>query len=173
MKCKGCKKEKEIKNSFHKLCLICNNKRLEVKKEPKLDKFIKRKQTSSRAKINRRKYKIKQGVKVKAIQKRIKVGKNFESDEIFYEKSFNRCKDHSCEECGKSLPTNFRDGDEKIIARFRYSHIIPKSIAPELRHDLNNINHLCHECHFKWDFGNKKDMKIYQKNSKKFPQYLK
>lgn len=174
MKCRGCNKEKEIKNSFHKLCLICNNKRLEANKKPKVDKFIKKKSNSNTTQNNRRIRKVTQGERVRRITSRGKrPGKNFELDEIFYEESFNRCKDHSCEECGKNLPSKFRSEDGKVMSRFRYSHIIPKSIAPELRHNLNNINHLCHKCHFEWDFGDKKSMDIYDENRKKFPQYLK
>tara|TARA_R110002020_G_scaffold392352_1_gene602611 strand:+ start:1666 stop:2088 length:423 start_codon:yes stop_codon:yes gene_type:complete len=93
-------------------------------------------------------------------------------DEIFYEKCFNN-SNHECEECSKKLPTEFRNDAGKIVSRFRYSHIVAKSIAPELRHDINNINHLCHECHFQWDHGNRKKMDIYKKNQLKFPQFLK
>ena len=72
----------------------------------------------------------------------------------------------------KQLPKDFRDEDGKVMYRARYSHIVPKSIAPELRHDENNINHLCFTCHQKWDFGNKKEMRIYDENRNKFPNYL-
>jgi hypothetical protein len=32
---------------------------------------------------------------------------------------------------------------------------------------------LCHTCHFKWDMGDKKSMKIYEKNRLKYPHFLK
>ena len=93
-------------------------------------------------------------------------------DEKFYEKCFNSCSLHACEECGLKLNNKFRDCDGKIINRFRYSHIIPKSINGNLRHSLDNINHLCFECHSKWENGDKKSMQIFPKNKKRFPQYL-
>ena len=87
------------------------------------------------------------------------------------EKCFNQ-SNHKCEECGKQLPTEFRNEEGKIIARWRYSHIVAKSIAPELRHDTNNINHLCLDHHTQWDFGNKDEMKVYTKNAQKLPKYF-
>ena len=173
MSCSKCKKDKPIKNTFHKLCLECNNKRLEAKKEPKSTTYINKKEKSSRVVEPRIKRKVESSEAIKKKQGRRKMGKNFDLDELFYEECFNSCKDHSCEECGKPLPTEFRNDDGRIIARFRYSHVIAKSIAPELRHDINNINHLCLECHTKWDFGDKKSMDIHEKNRKRFPDNLK
>ena len=91
---------------------------------------------------------------------------------MFYEKCFNECTDHSCEECGTDLPKVFRH-DGTIVARWRYSHIIAKSIAPELRHDVKNINHLCFSCHQLWEFETRKDMKIYKTNKERLPKYFK
>tara|TARA_R110000851_G_scaffold231605_1_gene384387 strand:+ start:1327 stop:1686 length:360 start_codon:yes stop_codon:yes gene_type:complete len=93
-------------------------------------------------------------------------------DEIFYEKCFNGCKVHECEECGDPLPTEFRGDDNKILYRARYSHIIAKSIAPELRHSLININHLCMSCHQSWEFGTREDMKIYKSNKLRLSDYF-
>jgi len=92
-------------------------------------------------------------------------------DELFYERCFNM-SDHKCEECGCDLPTEFRDMDGNIVARWRYSHIIAKSISRSLRHDVKNINHLCLKHHTQWDFGDRKAMSIYDNNRKKFPNYL-
>ena len=172
MSCSKCKKDKSIKNAFHKLCMECNNERLEAKKPAKVYTLSSSKTKSVKSKETRLKRKVRDGEKIKKKQGR-KMGKNFELDEIFYEKSFNQCKIHECEECRNPLPTEFRDDNGKVIARFRYSHIIAKSIGPEIRHDLNNINHLCLACHTVWDFGDKKSMKIYAKNKLRFPQYLK
>ena len=172
MNCSGCKKDKTIKNAFHKLCLECNNKRLESRKKPKSTTYINKKEKLNKREETRFKRVVesKDAVKKKRLKK--KMGKNFVLDELFYEECFNDCKIHECEECRFPLPTEFRDDSGKVIARFRYSHIIAKSIAPELRHDRNNINHLCMECHTKWDFGDKRSMNIYEKNSKRFPNNL-
>ena len=154
MSCKKCKKDYKIVNKYYGLCLSCNNERLHGSKYGKTYNGIKRSRKSNsndEAKLRR--------------QKRI------DADEVFYEKCFNM-SDHKCEECGVNLPTEFRDEEGRVIARWRYSHIIAKSIAPELRHDVNNINHLCIECHTKWDFGDKKSMRIYAKNAKRFKRYL-
>lgn len=94
-------------------------------------------------------------------------------DEDFYEKCFNSCKKHNCEECGKMLPEIFRSFSGKVIAKWRYSHIVPKSINKNLRHDEKNINHLCLNCHQRWENGDKKNMNIYEKNKKKFPWFFK
>lgn len=102
---------------------------------------------------------------------KIKINKALERDELFYLECFNN-SNHKCEECNTSLPDEFRDTDDKIIARYRYSHVIPKSIAPELRHIIENINHLCLECHNKWEHGDKSSMNIFAKNLKNFPNYL-
>ena len=154
MSCKKCKKDYKIVNKYYGLCLPCNNERLHGSKYGKSYDGIKRsrKSNSNEASKLRR-------------QERI------DADEVFYETCFNM-SDHKCEECGKNLPTEFRDDEGKVIARYRYSHIIAKSIASELRHDVNNINHLCIECHTKWDFGDKKSMRIYAKNAKRFKRHL-
>lgn len=87
----------------------------------------------------------------------------FAQDEQFYELCFN-LKLQICEECGKKLPNIFRDENGKIIARHRYSHILPKSTYPRLRHNIDNINILCFDCHYKWEFGDRKKMNIYESN---------
>ena len=158
-------------NSFHKLCKKCNIERLGSSKPNKIIKHTKEKRKSLRTNDTRFKrsvggdktYKIAYGG-----DKRSKSLNTLTLDEIFYEECFNN-SDHKCEECGRELPKKFRNDDGKIVARFRYSHIIPKSVAPELRHNPDNMNHLCFEHHFQWEFGDKKSMKIYKKNKEKFP----
>lgn len=83
-------------------------------------------------------------------------------DKLFYLLCF-RNKKQICEECGKKLPPVFED-ENGIVAIYRYSHILPKSTYPRLRHNLDNINILCFDCHYRWDFGDKKKMKIYESN---------
>jgi len=175
MECKGCNKEKEIANKHWKLCAICNRERLDEGKEPRAYKYVRKdikavKTTETRLKrdidkgSSRHKLVYGGGGKPKGLS-------NLILDEVFYEKCFNN-SNHECEECGTSLPIEFRDGAGKLIARFRYSHIVAKSIAPELRHSLKNINHLCLRCHTKWDFGDKKSMDIYRANSILLPDYF-
>ena len=182
MICKKCKKDKKIVNKFHGFCLECNNSRLSGEKEPKIYKNIKKVKDPRTVRRTVDKNESKGSM---FFQKEEKVrihtvidggrsfGKTFKikQDEDFYEECFN-LSDHKCEECGKELPTQFRDDQGKVIARFRYSHIIPKSIEPKLRHDINNINHLCLKDHTRWDFGDKENMKIYFTNAKRFPQYF-
>lgn len=171
MSCSKCDKDYPIVNKHFKLCQGCNNKRLHGSKYGKVYTGIKTKSVSVRG--------AKKAIKTKAkkslftnIKEGTKEGGNMLSrDEAFYEASFN-LSNHKCEECGTDLPTEFRNEDGKIAARFRYSHIIPKSIAPELRHNLGNINHLCLECHSEWENGNKTEMNIFKKNYLKFSKYL-
>jgi hypothetical protein len=96
----------------------------------------------------------------------------YSDDEVFYEKCFNTCSEHTCEECATGLSKVFRGDDGKVVNKSRYSHIIPKSIASHLRHEVDNINHLCFDCHQKWDFGDKTKMKIYEKNKKRYPKFF-
>ena len=141
-KCKNCKQQKKLVNSFHGLCSFCNNKRLEDAKNSKPCNHNKIERGALKTDANRIERNVASGVKPT-------------------KKKNNKTKDE------------FLDPSGKVNARYRYSHIIPKSISPELRHSIDNINHLCMSCHQKWDFGDKKSMKIYPKNKAKFPGFLK
>jgi hypothetical protein len=166
----GCKKcdSKYVVNKWFQLCAECNNERLHGNKYGKATQYKEVKRKS--LKTSNIKRTIDKG-KVTKKEKTFKINEKIVEDELFYEKCFNQ-SNHKCEECGTKLPTDFRDEDGRVMYRARYSHIVPKSIAPELRHDENNINHLCLPCHQKWDFGNKKEMVIYAKNVVRFPNYL-
>lgn len=155
MSCKLC--DDPIFNSHFKLCKKHNQERLNDKKP---------KEVSKKFPINLTTKKV-----IKKQVKRTIIKINL--DEEFYQQCFDSCIDHCCEECGKLLPDIFRDDKGKVINKSRYSHIVAKSIAPQLRHDIKNINHLCFNCHFKWEFGDKKSMRIYESNKKRFPNYLK
>lgn len=150
MCCKKCGKDREIVNKHFGLCLICNNERL-----------------SGRKVENNNIVRIPHGISTTN-----KVQIAIDLDEKFYLECFNN-SNHECEECGAPLPTEFRDEKGKVTARWRYSHILPKSVYPEFRHDTRNINHLCLIHHIQWDHGDKTTMKIYGINRKKFPNNLK
>lgn len=167
MSCNKCNKDKVIVNKHYGLCLECNNIRLHGSKYGKTYNVSKKEIKP----LRRRKKDSKKSLfsNVKPTPKR-----NIERikrDEAFYEKCFNQ-SNHKCEECGTQLPTEFRDSQGNVNARYRYSHIVAKSIAPELRYDTNNINHLCLKHHTQWDHGDKKSMKIYNKNKARLPRYF-
>lgn len=44
-----------------------------------------------------------------------------------------------------------------------FSHILPKSIAPELRLDERNIWIVCSNCHYSWEFGDRSQQKFDEK----------
>ena len=89
--------------------------------------------------------------------------KRISDDERVYEMIWNS-KEHVCEECGCELGNEFRDFDGVVVDRFRYSHIMPKSTYPRLRHVWINFNLLCIDCHQCWENGEKEKMKIWEKN---------
>ena len=172
MNCQGCNQQRTITNKHFKLCADCNNMRLHGSKFGKQYSNAKVERKPLRANARRlksdsnRMNHIIVGAKSKTTKQKIS------EDEAFYEQCFN-LSDHQCEECGCNLPTDFRDEDGRVIARWRYSHIIPKSIAPSLRHDINNINHLCITDHQEWENGDRESMKIYKNNKKAFPNFFK
>lgn len=161
--CSCCQLPKKIVNSFFKLCLVCNIARLNNNK-PKKEKVYAPIKTKP-------KNVVKMDHSIKEVQPPHKANDKIKADEKFYEECFN-LSNHVCEECGEKLPDSFRDQNGKIIARWRYSHIVPKSIAPELRHNTDNINHLCLKHHEEWENRNKVNMKIFAKNLLLFPQFL-
>jgi hypothetical protein len=172
--CKKCKKGCSYANSHYKLCSTCNNNRLQDNRDTKPTNTIKYIQKDNKPLRSKEK-----AIKVKArtsefAPKLLNIKKSIttlEKDNIFYEECF-KLSNHKCEECETILPSYFKDSDGKIIARWRYSHIIPKSIAPEHRHNTDNINHLCIECHQRWENGDKVNMKIFAKNFVLFSSFL-
>jgi len=177
MNCKKCNKEIEkYDNAFHKLCKECNIGRLDASKPTKLYKHTRKNKKSLKTSVSRIHRPTKGNKSTKVAYFGNKSSKSLVTkvmDEMFYEECFNSCTNHSCEECGESLPTEFRGDDGKVLYRARYSHIIAKSIAPELRYDINNVNHLCFKCHQLWEFETRKDMKIYKTNKERLPKYFK
>lgn len=169
--CKKCGWERNIVNSFFCLCQGCNTARLKddnkkQDKEPLFMKTLSKKGLFDSIKVNPKSKITFTTPKVNKTKQKI------DADEKFYEQCFNN-SDHECEECGTALNDVFRGDNGKIIARWRYSHIVPKSVAQELRHDINNINHLCLRHHEQWENRDKFNMKIFAKNLLLFPKYLK
>lgn len=164
--CKKCNKTKPIVNKKYGLCQECNWERLHPKegsfqehrtKQQKslVQSSLKKGSILKRTPLKKKPYRIKQ-----VSDKQRKVIKR---DEEIYEEVWNM-KDHVCEECECDLGDRFRDDNGKIIDRFRYSHILGKDLYPEHRHNTHNFNLLCLECHQKWEYGDKKSMKIYEPN---------
>lgn len=169
--CLCCGREKKIVNSFFQMCLECNSARLKENKPEKVKEPVNKIKVPKSGLFTAFTGKSKKSESLFTKSKPNKTKGNIDLDEEFYEKCFN-LSDHICEECDASLPDVFRDENGKVIARWRYSHIIPKSIAPNLRHFIKNINHLCLICHEKWENGDKSNMKIFAKNLLLFPDYL-
>jgi 5-methylcytosine-specific restriction endonuclease McrA len=97
-------------------------------------------------------------------------------DEEVYEQLFTKNRKLFgfivCEECLTPITKRFRDEKGKITCRFAFSHILSKGAFPEFRHNLDNFNILCMDCHNRWEFRDKKNMKIYAKNKEKWNNYL-
>lgn len=143
-----------VVNKKYWLCDNCNYKRLHGGKSKFEIQKIKQKPKKSRS--------IKSSVKTKN-----KRTETLEKDRELYLEVFNTKPNH-CENCkleGKTveLPDVFED-ENGIVAIWQYSHILPKSTHPKLRHCLKNINRMCLSCHNTWDFGDKKSMAIYSQN---------
>ncbi len=170
--CKSCEQKRKIVNKHFHLCIKCNENRLHVNKT-KNSVNIGKDTKANKTPFLRAKNKPKQKKSLfsKTYQETKSTKDKIKEDENFYRECFNM-SDHRCEECNTPLPDEFEDSNGKVIARFRYSHIIPKSIAPELRHNTSNINHLCLECHGIWENGDKVNMSIFEENFKRFPNYL-
>ena len=162
MKCKGCGSS-WIENKTYQLCKFCNNERRHGNKFGKVTPYKEKEfKPFKTAKKKKRTKSISFSPKEK-----VKTLTMLQKDEIFYKECFDSVERHECEECLVSLPDRFKDDSGKILARFRYSHIIAKSVSRELRHCIDNINHLCLSCHSKWEDNNaRKSMDIYEPNSK-------
>lgn len=124
----------------NKTCSVCNNSRPLWKSNPPTCKpcaLSSRKPLSKKSRLN------------------AKTKQKIDADTRFYKEIWNE-RPHKCEECGVYLGEQWK--------RFMFSHILSKGAHPKLRHDKQNINVLCLEHHQQWEFGNRKTMKIYDKN---------
>lgn len=66
-----------------------------------------------------------------------------------------RTKPHYCEECYVHI---------REASPHNFSHILSKGAEPRARHLIRNFNLLCFNCHNKWEFGKRSEMRIYKKN---------
>lgn len=174
--CNNCKTDMPIVNKHFGLCQDCNNIRMHGSKWGKQSphKEKKKKEPARKSMFvdlasgnDKTVYHVYGGRR----SGKSMIAKLF-MDNAFYKQVFNR-SDHKCEECSTQLNDVFEDESGKVLNRWRYSHIIPKSIAPELRHEVGNMNNLCLKCHMEWENGDKKSMKIYKGNKERWPQYIK
>ena len=62
---------------------------------------------------------------------------------------------HQCAECMRPL--------NQYSATY-VSHIMTRGAHPEAAHDCRNVNILCFSHHSVWENGNRKNMRIYQRN---------
>mgnify|MGYP003136093868 CR=1 FL=1 len=77
-------------------------------------------------------------------------------DNLWYKEAFEN-SNKICEECNKKL---------KTFSRANVSHILSKGAFPKYRYHKDNYNILCFDCHQIWEFGDKKNMRIWNKNEK-------
>lgn len=92
----------------------------------------------------------------KSIQKEKFGGNNAEGNSKFYRYCIEHLP-HRCEECLRPI--------EHPTAT-NVSHILTRGAHPEMAHDPRNVNMLCFEHHAKWENGNRKSMRIYERNQK-------
>lgn len=74
------------------------------------------------------------------------------------ERFYRWCWDHyphQCAECMRPL---------KQYSATYVSHILTRGAHPETAHDCRNVNILCFSHHSVWENGNRKNMRIYQRN---------
>jgi len=76
------------------------------------------------------------------------------TDTQFYKEIWEE-RPHRCIECGEPL---------RVFMAINFSHILTKKSYPSYRHDKRNIDLLCFGHHQKWEFGDRKSMKIWKKN---------
>lgn len=74
------------------------------------------------------------------------------------ERFYRWCWDHYshiCAECMRPL---------RQYSATYVSHIMTRGAHPETAHDCRNVNILCFSHHSIWENGNRKNMRIYQRN---------
>lgn len=73
-------------------------------------------------------------------------------------------KKHYCEETMQPL---------RSYSAVYCSHILTRGAYPDMAFDPRNINLLCFDMHNKWENGNRKSMRIYERNMKIIEQLKK
>ncbi len=151
-KCGKCGLSLPIVNKKYKLCEKCNHLRLHG--------------ISYQEKIEGRE-------RSKTIQKKknyvipcrniIKSKQRHDRDRDTYLEVFNT-RESKCEECSCDLPDIFEDEIVRIMMLEQYSHILSKAAYPEFRNNPKNFNRLCGLDHTKWESGDRKLMRIYERN---------
>jgi hypothetical protein len=136
--CKDCKKSFFIQNKNKHLCSDCVFKRNHEGKS-KADVYRERCSNNFEKALERKK-----------------------RDERWY-KYLHDILPNKCNECGKPLNKKFRENG-KILNKWQYSHIYSKGAYPKYRWHKANGERLCFSCHQRWDFGDRENMKIFQKN---------
>lgn len=163
--CTGCGKEKFLVNKTHNLCDGCNFFRLHGKTRFEAAKEKQSNKPQKVYKLKRTPLKPSKNNQYLRNSKLEKVRERINKDRETYFKVFSN-RPNKCENCDSPLPNQFEDEDGNIMYISQFSHILGKGAFPEYRHEVWNFNRLCHVCHQVWDFGDKKSMKIYEKNKK-------
>lgn len=81
-------------------------------------------------------------------------GHNPAENERFYRFCWDHYP-HICAECMRPL---------RQYSATYVSHIMTRGAHPETAHDCRNVNILCFSHHSVWENGNRKNMRIYQRN---------
>ena len=149
-----------IENRTYWLCRECNYFRIHGKTRLEAHK---EKNNGSGAKryVIGRKFVKRSNLLKKGINKKRNIA--LEKDREFYKHIFDT-RPNICEECGRPLPDVFEDYNGNIVYIQQYSHILSKKAYPEHRHNKMNMNRLCGECHYEWEFGDRVSMNIYKGN---------
>ena len=102
-----------------------------------------------KASIEKRKAK---GVKYPIKKLKQKTIDSIAADNRFYKLLWDS-RPHRCEECNKDLGS--------VLNKSFISHILSKGSHPEMRHDERNVSVLCFDCHFRYEFQDRHNMKIW------------
>lgn len=97
-----------------------------------------------------------------------------EKDKVTYKIVYERAKGR-CEQTGDVVyPTEFEAPDGKVLAPWRFSHVLTKEAYPEARHDPENIMYLSSkELHTSWEHGGEEDRKKLDKIWQRYLQMKK
>lgn len=78
-----------------------------------------------------------------------------QANQKFYVWAWAQSDYHYCEECMTPL---------RQYSAGNISHILTRKAHPDMAHDYRNVNFLCARHHTQWETGNRKTMRIYEKN---------